>query len=156
MSDCRDSRGQSTPPRRSKVRPTPKPRPVSARSRLGPVNPEDIQLVRTRGRAGRGAGPGGESWRIEVSGKRVGAVFIDLIDEPPIGPHASIQIYLNRANQGRRIGRVAYRLASESSMHEVIYAHMRKSNVASRRAAEAAGFCDVTPPHYVQLIMRWS
>jgi hypothetical protein len=32
---------------------------------------------------------------------------------------------------------------------------MRKSNVASRRAAEAAGFTDVTPPRHPQLIMRW-
>lgn len=38
-------------------------------------------------------------------------------------------------------------------MHDKIYAHMRKSNVASRRAAEEAGFIDVTPPGHVQLIM---
>jgi hypothetical protein len=31
---------------------------------------------------------------------------------------------------------------------------MRKSNLASRRAAEAAGFVDATPPGYNQLIMK--
>jgi hypothetical protein len=31
---------------------------------------------------------------------------------------------------------------------------MRKSNIASRRAAEAAGFRDVTPDGHSQLIMK--
>jgi RimJ/RimL family protein N-acetyltransferase len=90
-----------------------------------------------------------------VNGKRAGTTFINMIDEPPVGKHPSIQIFLNRANQGRGIGRVGYRKACEGSAHDVIYAHMRKSNVASRRAAEAAGFQDITPPDHSQLIMMW-
>lgn len=154
MSDGKPRSRHTPQKRRRKTRPTPKPPPVRAHSSLGPVRREDIQLVRTRGTPGRGGDPGGESWRIEVSGKKVGSAFINLIDEPPIGPHASIQIYLNRTNQGRKIGRVAYRLACELSEHEIIYAHMRKSNIASRRAAQAAGFSDVTPSGYTQLVMR--
>lgn len=117
---------------------------------------EAVHLFRTRGTPGRGGGQGGEAWRIEVNGKRVGTVFINLIDEKPVGKHASLQIYLNLKNQGLGIGRVAYRLACEASEYSTIFAHMRKSNVASKRAAEAAGFVDATPPSYQQLILVWT
>lgn len=111
--------------------------------------------MRTKGTRGRGGGKGGEAWRVEVDGKRAGVVFVNLIDEPPIGPHASIQIFLNVANQGRKIGRIGYQKACEASAYDVIYAHMRKSNLASTKAAEAAGFADATPPGEAQKIMVW-
>lgn len=122
-----------------------------------PKVPADaVHLVRTRGTPKRGGGQGGECWRIEVNGKRVGTVFINLIDEKPLGKHASLQIYLNLKNQGIGIGRVAYKLACEASEYLTIYAHMRKSNIASRRAAEEADFVDATPASYQQLIMAWT
>jgi RimJ/RimL family protein N-acetyltransferase len=139
--------------RRRPTRPTPKPRIIKARSNAFAVTPEQVQLVRMRGTPGRGGGAGGEAWRVDANGERAGVVFINMIDEPPIGRHASIQIYLNAANQGRKIGRVAYRKACEASAYDLIYAHMRKSNIASRRAAEEAGFSDVTPAGHAQLIM---
>lgn len=143
-------------PKRAKRRaahPTPKPRTRKPRGNASAFTAEQIQLVRTKGTVNRGGGRGGESWRIEADGKRAGVVFINQIDEPPIGPHASIQIYLNVPHQGRKIGRVAYRKACEASAHDTIFAHMRKSNTASRRAAEEAGFKDVTPPDGSQLLM---
>lgn len=133
---------------------TPKPPPVVAHSPLGPIDPGRVQLILSRGTPKRGGGPGGEAWAIEADGKRAGTVFINLIDEPPLGKHASLQIFLNRESQGRQIGRLAYRGACEESQYDVIYAHMRKSNVASRRAAEEAGFADVTPVGHSQLIMK--
>ena len=142
--------------RRRPTRPTPKPAPIKVQSSLGSLSPEDIHLVRTPGTPGKGRGPGGEAWRIETSGTRAGEVYINVIDEPPLGTHASIQIFLNQNSQGRHIGRIAYRAACEASQHDTIYAHMRKSNLASRRAAEAAGFVDATPPGHTQLIMRRS
>lgn len=140
--------------KKRRVRATPKPPPVQAHSPLGSVHPNSVALVRVPGTAKRGGGPGGEAWRIEVDGKRAGIVFINMVDGPPIGRHASIQIFLNRASQGRRIGRLGYLRACELSQHSEIFAHMRKSNVASRRAAEEAGFEDVTPPGENQLIYR--
>lgn len=135
---------------RRRTRPTPKPRAIKPGP---PVAPELVRIVPTKGTAGRGGDAGGESWRIEVDGKRAGVVFINLIDEPPIGRHASIQIFLNATSQGRRIGRVAYRLACEASVYDTIYAHMRKSNIASRRAAEEAGFTKAALPDQPQLVM---
>ena len=142
--------------RRRSTRSTPKPAPTKAQSSLGQFSPEDVHLVNTPGTPGKVRGPGGEAWRIETAGKRAGQVYINVIDEPPLGTHGSIQIFLNQKSQGRHIGRVAYRAACEASQHDTIYAHMRKSNHASRRAAKAAGFEDVTPEGHTQLIMRRS
>jgi RimJ/RimL family protein N-acetyltransferase len=139
-----------TPPRRKPTRETPKPRTPKKTSILPRVTDRDVELTRTKGTPERGGGAGGEAWRIMVQSKRAGIVFVNFINEPPIGPHASIQIFLNVASQGRHIGRFGYRLACRQSKYDQIYAHMRKSNVASRRAAEAAGFTDVTPPSHQQ------
>ncbi|BCA58139.1 hypothetical protein HMP06_0908 [Sphingomonas sp. HMP6] len=108
------------------------------------------------GRKSKGDGPQGEYWEIQLDGVRAGEVFVNVIDEPPIGRHASLQIYLLRTVQGRGIGRIGYRLAADASQHPTIFLHMRKSNPASRIAAEAAGFVDVSPPDIRQLILRRS
>jgi len=140
---------------RKPTRPTPKPRapkiPVGAKG----VDPHAVTLLRTKGGAKTGGGPGGEAWQITVEGKSAGRVFINKIDEPPFGPHASIQIFLNVDSQGRGIGRLGYRRACETSAYDTIYAHMRKSNIASGRAAEAAGFVDATPAGAAQKVMVW-
>lgn len=120
------------------------------------VRPEDVRLLQGRGSRGRGGGPGGSYWHVHVGEQRVGHVYVNVIDTEPVGRHASIQIQLNVGAQGRGIGRIAYRLASEQSGHDVVYAHMRKSNAASRRAAEHAGFRVVENPQVTQLLMRWT
>ena len=136
-------------------RPTPKPKAAKPRVPLEPISAGQVVLVRTKGTKDRGGGPGGEAWRIEVAGERAGVVFINRIDEPPVGPHASIQIYLNKPSQGRGIGRIGYRLACEASTYDVVYAHMSKANIASRRAAEEAGFREDLRPGYTQRLMVW-
>jgi hypothetical protein len=90
-----------------KVYPTPKPPPVHTHSSLRYVDPGTVNLVRVSGSPKRGGAPGGEAWRIDVKGKRAGSVFVNVINQPPLGRHASIQIFLNRTNQGRRVGRLA-------------------------------------------------
>ncbi|PAQ08903.1 GNAT family N-acetyltransferase [Mesorhizobium temperatum] len=141
--------------RRFPKRPTPKPKVARPRPSHRAVNPDHVLLTRTKGTPERGGGPGGEAWKIEVDAKRAGIVFINLIEELPVGRHASIQIYLNKPSQGRHIGRIAYRKACEASSYDVIYAHMRKSNLASRRAAEEAGFEVDMRAGTSQLLMRW-
>lgn len=128
--------------------------PVKQRRR-DPALAEDVQLVATKGTKGRGGGPDGESWRIEYRGRRAGQVFINLIDQPPLGLHASIQIYLNQLSQGRGIGKVGYARACAASRFNTIYAHMRKSNLASAGAAAAAGFTDATTVDAQQKLMVW-
>jgi hypothetical protein len=135
------------------TRETPKPRLVKPKPNLPRVTDPEVTLLQVSNTPTKGSGVGGEKWRIEVGGIRAGEVYINVIDEPPLGYHASIQIYLNIKSQGRGIGRIAYLKACLCSRHDTIYAHMRKSNIASRRAAEAAGFIDATPHGYNQLIM---
>jgi hypothetical protein len=136
-----------------------RPRDKGKARKVGKTHPRvskgEVELVPTKGTKGRGGGVDGEAWRIEVNGKRAGQVFINLIDQPPIGKHASIQIYLNLTSQGRGIGRICYRLACERSKYDAIYAHMQKSNIASARAAENAGFVDETSAQERQKLMVW-
>lgn len=149
------SPARSKPTTRRTSRPTPKPRPVhNSGSR---VEQEDIHLVPGTGSRGRGDGPGGHYWHVYVGAQRVGYVFIRLVDVAELGQHASITIQINRTWQGRGVGRVAYRLACEQSAHGVVYAHMRRSNHASRRAAELAGFIEVPATEArSQLTMCWT
>ncbi|HET9639592.1 MAG TPA: GNAT family protein [Allosphingosinicella sp.] len=140
---------------RSPTRPTPKPKASKPRPDLAKVTAAEVELVPTKGTPGKGGGPGGHAWVIRAAGKRAGVIYINWIDEAPVGKHASIQIYLNQSSQGRGVGRIAYRLASEASQYDVVYAHMRKINVASRRAAEEAGYVDAGLPTN-QLIMKWT
>lgn len=140
---------------RTPKRPTPKPKVAKPKLNVDKVSPADVELAPTKGTPGKGGGPGGHSWVVMASGERAGVIYINFIDEPPVGKHASIQTFLNQKSQGRGVGRVAYRLASEASQYDYVYAHMRKANVASRRAAEEAGYVDVSPPGFTQLIMKW-
>ena len=150
-----EKKRKPSPRPRTPKRPTPKPKEAKPKPTVEKVSPATVELVSTNGTPGKGGGPGGHSWVIKAVGVRAGVIYINFIDEPPLGQHASIQIFLNKQSQGRGIGRVAYRMASEASQYDVIYAHMRKANVASRRAAEQAGYVDASPPGYAQLIMRW-
>lgn len=145
----------TTAKRRKPARPTPKPK-ASKPLKGGPkVEASSVNLRAKPGTSGKGAGTGGEYWDVELDGQRAGEVFVNVIDKAPLGEHASLQIFLNVNCQGKGVGRVAYRKAAEASQHKVLYLHMRKSNHASRLAAEAAGFVDVTPTEERQLILRW-
>lgn len=119
------------------------------------VKSEDIHLVKGTGGPNRGGGPGSSYWHIYVTDKRVGYIYINVIEESPFGEHASIQIHINKDQRGRHIGRVAYKLACEISEHDEVIAHMRKSNTASKRAAEEAGFHVVEDQQIPQLAMIW-
>ena len=113
------------------------------------------QLKAGKGSPGRGGDKGGHYWHIYVGDTRAGYVFINLIDEPPIGQHASIQIYLNQQWRNQGIGREAYRLASHASDYNTIYAHMRKSNLGSWKAAQHAGYVNDDLHTSRQLVMVW-
>lgn len=136
--------------RRRSTAPPPAPRVTRE-----PVNPNGVNLVEGKGSSKSGGGPGGRYWHIQVGNKRVGNVFINIIKNEFFGEHPSIQIHLNQSARGMRIGRVAYRLACEQSGYDQVYAHMRKSNIASRRAAEEAGFEVIDDERIPQLSMKW-
>jgi hypothetical protein len=140
--------------RRKPTRPTPKPK-VAKPPKGGPkIDPSRVELVQRPGPKDKGDGAGGEYWDVMVDGARAGEVFVNVIDEPPLGQHASMQIFLNLSDQGKGVGRAAYLKAAEASAHDPLYLHMRKSNHASRLAAKAAGFRDAALPDVAQLILK--
>ncbi|ODR87860.1 hypothetical protein ABT47_03260 [Shewanella xiamenensis] len=122
---------------------------------MGPVSADDIDLISTSGMRHKGGGPGCEAWVIMVDGNRAGTAYINVLDDPIRGLHPSFHVFLNRPCQGREIGRIVYQRCCLLSQYDVIYAHMRKSNTASRKAAEHAGFIDVTDRGDSQLVMVW-
>ncbi|MBX8538833.1 GNAT family N-acetyltransferase [Pseudomonas cichorii] len=149
------ARSVSPPRSKAAARTTPKPPQVTAKSKLGPVAPEKLEFTRTPGSRERGGAPGGEAWVISVEGKRAGIAYINLVKDDVRGRHASFHVFLNRPSQGRQIGRRAYAYCCQNSQYRVIYAHMRKSNLASRKAAEYAGFIAAPAPGDSQLVLVW-
>ncbi|MEY2420004.1 MAG: hypothetical protein QOI95_71 [Acidimicrobiaceae bacterium] len=131
-----------------------KPSGPAKRKPVAKVPEDAIALERGSGGPERGGGSGGKYWHIRLAGKRAGYVFINMVDDDEFGPHASIQIHINAALRGQGIGSIAYCQACEQSGLAEIYAHMRKSNEASRRAALHAGFVEVDQPSR-QLVMVW-
>ncbi len=143
-------------PRRKPTRATPKPKPTVRVSARPAVAAKDVTLIaRSKPGKDRGGGPGGFAWEIKVGDETAGEVFINRVGEGALKGQAFIEIYLNRDNQGRKIGRVAYRLAAQKSGYDEVHAVMRKSNKASWRAAEEAGFEDATPTGAKQKAMIW-
>jgi hypothetical protein len=120
------------------------------------AQPSMVRLEAGKGASGRGGGSGGHYWHIHLDVVRVGYVYINVISEPPFGKHASIQIHINETHRGRGIGRVAYKLACENGIHDEVIATMRKSNLASQRAAAEAGFSVIENVKYSQMAMRWT
>lgn len=121
-----------------------------------PVTSQSVSLVKAKGSIERGGGPGGYYWHIKVSNKRAGYVFINIIKDEFFDQHPSIQIHINQSERGKHIGRIAYKMACEQSGYNKVYAHMRKSNIASKKAAEEAGFIVVDDNRIPQLAMVWN
>lgn len=117
---------------------------------------DDIILKKGKGSPGRGGGPRGFYWNIAAWGQSAGKVFINWIDEPPIGPHASLQIFLNKKSRGKHIGRIVYAQACTLSSFDEVYAHIAKSNLASIKSALAAGFTKVTHSQIRQSLLKWT
>jgi RimJ/RimL family protein N-acetyltransferase len=116
---------------------------------------EDIELVRAKLTKRRTETPDNYYWKIFYQSHSAGKVSINLINEPLLGVHASIQIFLNQNFQGKGIGRLAYQKACELSHYNTVYATMRKNNVASFKAAQAAGFREVLDKTFKQCLMKW-
>lgn len=135
-----------------KRRPAPYVEPYIKRD---PVAAKDVSLVEGTGTIKHGGGPGGRYWHIYVGEERAGYIYINVITDEAFGEHPSVQIFINKSERGKQIGRVAYRFACEQSGYDTIYAHMRKSNTASMRAAEEAGFTAVKRKELPQLSMVW-
>ncbi|MFB9843905.1 GNAT family N-acetyltransferase [Mucilaginibacter ginsenosidivorans] len=119
-----------------------------------PIDPSKLTL-----KAGQGQNlhdhNRGKYWHIHLGDVRVGKIYIDFLENEVLGNHPSIDIFINKEYQGRHIGRYAYNMACEQSGLNRVYMHTRKSNIASIRAAEEAGFKEVVDKVFRQVVMVW-
>ena len=116
---------------------------------------DNLYLKEGQGGPGRGGDVNGMYWHIYLGEKRVGNIFINEIDEEPIGQHFSLQIYINKSHRNKGIGSIAYRMACEASELESIYIQVAKKNIASIKAAQNADFVMLNKVNTPQVIMRW-
>ena len=116
------------------------------------VKEEDVILKRGKGSPKSGGMPNGFFWHIYHKEERAGKVYINYDKN---NKYAEIQIFINQKSQGKGIGCVAYKKACELSQYEVVYATIKKSNIASLKAAFAAGF-RIIPSKSNQIQMMWS
>lgn len=135
----------------AKRKPRHPPTPMTKPREGDRVQDSDVELRRGHGSHAKGEMPGGSFWHIFHQDVRAGSVFVNYDGD---SKQASIQIFLNRKSQSRGIGRIAYRRACEACGHSEVYAFMRRNNLASLRAATAAGFREV-PPSTGQVTMVW-
>lgn len=105
------------------------------------VSEKDLEFVSGKGSKDLLGEFGGSYWHIYLKQKRVGRVFIALTkreDSKELQPFITVE--LNQKNRGIGIGTLAFRIASELSNYDKVYAEMRKNNLASSIAATRAGF----------------
>ncbi|WP_027360059.1 GNAT family N-acetyltransferase [Desulforegula conservatrix] len=126
--------------------------PPPTKKRTGDrVDPDIITLIKGKGSPKNGGMLGGFFWHIFHQDVRAGKIFINFNKDTE---KADIKIFINQKSQGKGIGKVAYKKACEESNYSKIYASMRKDNIASIRAAVAAGFEEI-PSTSGQMSMLW-
>jgi RimJ/RimL family protein N-acetyltransferase len=110
---------------------------------LPKIDEEEVQFIEGRKRKNH------EYWHIKIGETRIGHISIIFKE------YASISITLHKEYRGKGIGTLAFRRATEMSQWNEIIATIRKSNLASRYAAERAGFVVEDPDSNGQLIMHF-
>lgn len=94
-----------------------------------------------------------EGWKIEVDGNACGFVKFHPKLDQVFKSHVSVDFQVPKPKQGKHIGRIALQQAIESSAYSIFVAHLRKSNIASKKALEAVGFQECENPESKQLTM---
>ena len=119
-----------------------------------PISPQQINLLETKKSV---KDKNSIYWNVYLKKSKIGKVSIKTTRNELFNEHASIQIAINKRFQGKHIGRWVIRQACEQSSYNEVYAYMRKSNIASQKAAFAAGFffLPLRNPKFKQLVMKW-
>ncbi|MEZ4850667.1 MAG: GNAT family N-acetyltransferase [Bacteroidia bacterium] len=116
---------------------------------------KDITLLPGKGSKNSVKGPGSFYWHIFHKNQRVGRVYINKATKDSEEAYGVITIEINQKDRSRGIGSIAYKKACELSEYSEVLAEMRKTNKASRIAAERAGFQIKKDQKGGQLKMIW-
>jgi RimJ/RimL family protein N-acetyltransferase len=138
-----------------KTRRAKKQRDNSSVSEKPKVSENEVILVEGKSSRKSHEGSTAYHWHIYLGNERVGRAIIHWVDLDSFAPHASITVELYIKNRGRGIGTIVFRRACELSQYNEVYASIRKSNIASRIAAERAGFKPVENWEGRELFMVW-
>jgi len=95
-------------------------------------------------------------WHIFYNRKRAGKVYIVETNSDGSASTPFITVMLNKPMQGKGIGSVAFAMACTLSRLPAVYAMVRKSNIASQKSLEKAGFVPYSKNKAGQDILRWS
>lgn len=122
------------------------------RSTAPRATPEDVKLI--SGRKLKIEGGDRLYWRVLFMDEAAGHVTITCLRSDD-SIDASIDVQLNQQSRGRGIGTIVFRQACEMSGLDEVAAAIRKSNLASRLAAERAGFVLQHEQSRGELLMIW-
>lgn len=94
-------------------------------------------------------------WHIFFQDQRAGRVYITSVISDDKATQGAITVEINKQLRGLGIGTIVFRRAAELSQYDEVVADIRKSNMASRIAAERAGFKEIDNRKGTGLKMIW-
>ena len=94
-----------------------------------------------------------EGWKIIVNGTSSGFVKFKPKIDGIFKKYVTVDFLIPKAKRGKHIGRIALAKAIKSSIHSIFVAHLRKSNIASKKALISVGFVQHDYPGNKQLCM---
>ena len=130
-----------------------RPEPPFRRSTQARVKPEEVEfrpMLQTHLQGVLRIG-----WHVFHEGKRAGRVAIVCHEKAGLPPGPTIDVQLNKNSQGRGLGTVVFRRAAELSKRPKILAVIARKNIASRLAAERAGYSQITDGANKDLVLVW-
>ncbi|WP_194847133.1 hypothetical protein [Candidatus Neptunochlamydia vexilliferae] len=112
------------------------------------VLPEDVSITKM-------ASKKFEGWKILYDGKSAGYVKFYFKEDDVFQKHVTIDFKVPIPLRGRHIGRIALAKAIDKSTYTIFVAHLRGSNVASKRSLESIGFVLFDYPGSRQLCLLY-
>ena len=81
-----------------------------------------------------------EGWKIKLDSLACGKVKFNPNVNEVFKDHVTVDISISKAMRGRHIARIALKIAIEASTAHFFVAHLRKSNIASKKMLTSVGF----------------
>jgi RimJ/RimL family protein N-acetyltransferase len=115
----------------------------------------DIELIEGEVSKKHSGGKNLQYWHIYYKDKRAGRVYIKWVPSQTEEGYASITVELNKDKRGIGIGTICFQRACELSRYDIVFAEIRKGNIASKKAASRAGFQFLEGYQGSQIKMIW-
>ena len=94
-----------------------------------------------------------EGWKIKLDGEPCGSIKFEPKVDKTFGKHVTFYFKVPKPKRGRHVGRFALAKAIDASKYNLFVGHLRKSNIASKKALSSVGFKEFKNPKGNQLCM---